>query len=108
MAFVDVTILIDVIGEIIAFNGVSPNNDGFNDHFQIQNIQFLEPNNTVIIYNRWGDKVFEMNNYNPDQSESRFEGRQNSGKELPSGVYFYKVEFSTGRPGLNGYLTLKR
>jgi len=103
-----VVLQIEVDGEIIAFNGLSPNNDGFNDHFQIQNIQFLEPSNNVTIYNRWGDKVFEMDNYNPDLPERRFEGRQNGGKELPSGVYFYKVEFSTSRPGLTGYLTLKR
>ncbi|MGB4973211.1 MAG: gliding motility-associated C-terminal domain-containing protein, partial [Cyclobacteriaceae bacterium] len=107
LSFVDVTISIDVIGEILTFNGISPNGDGMNDFFEIQNIQFLEPNNKVTIYNRWGDKVFEMDNYNPELPERRFEGRRNSGKELPSGVYFYKVEFSTSRPGLNGYLTLK-
>lgn len=108
MAFVDVTILIDVIGEIITYNGVSPNGDGFNDHFEIENIQFLEPNNKVVIYNRWGDKVFEVENYNPDDANRRFEGKQNDGKELPSGVYFYKVEFVSGRSSLNGYLTLKK
>jgi gliding motility-associated-like protein len=99
---------IDVNGEIIAYNGISPNGDEKNDYFKLENIEFLEPNNNVTIYNRWGDKVFEMTNYNSASAEQRFEGRQNNGKELPSGVYFYKVEFATGRPGLNGYLTLKR
>lgn len=107
-AFVDVTIEINVIGEIIAYTGISPNGDGLNDYFFIQNIQFLEPTNYVTIYNRWGDKVFEMENYNPDIPEKRFEGKQNNGKELPSGVYFYKVDFTSGRASLNGYLTLKK
>ncbi|MBX2941273.1 MAG: BspA family leucine-rich repeat surface protein [Cyclobacteriaceae bacterium] len=108
MAFTDVTIAINVAGEIIAFNGISPNNDGKNDHFHIENIQFLEPNNSVTIYNRWGDLVFEIDNYNPELSDRRFEGRQNNGKKLPSGVYFYKVDFESGRASLNGYLTLKK
>ncbi|MEP2668465.1 MAG: BspA family leucine-rich repeat surface protein [Cyclobacteriaceae bacterium] len=103
-----IVLQIEVDGEIIAYNGISPNNDGFNDYFLIQNIQFLEPTNIVTIYNRWGDKVFEMDNYNSDVQEKRFEGRQNDGKELPSGVYFYKVGFSSGRNQLSGYLTLKR
>ncbi|MEP2667354.1 MAG: FG-GAP-like repeat-containing protein, partial [Cyclobacteriaceae bacterium] len=105
---VDVSLQIEVDGEITAYNGISPNGDGQNDYFKIQNIQFLEPVNTVTIYNRWGDKVFEMDNYNSDVQEKRFEGRQNDGKALPSGVYFYKVDFSSGREGLTGYLTLKK
>ncbi|MEQ8361525.1 MAG: BspA family leucine-rich repeat surface protein [Cyclobacteriaceae bacterium] len=103
-----IVLQIEVDGEIIAYNGISPNSDGFNDHFEIRNIQFLEPNNKVAIYNRWGDKVFEMDNYDSATADRRFEGRQNNGKELPSGVYFYKVEFISGRSSLNGYLTLKK
>lgn len=103
-----IVLQIEVDGEIIAYNGISSNNDGFNDYFLIQNIQFLEPTNNVTIYNRWGDKVFEMDNYDPDDANRRFEGKQNDGKELPSGVYFYKVEFVSGRSSLNGYLTLKK
>ncbi|MGB4972710.1 MAG: gliding motility-associated C-terminal domain-containing protein, partial [Cyclobacteriaceae bacterium] len=104
----NISLSITIDGDIIAFNGISPNGDGMNDFFQIQNIQFLEPVNKVSIFNRWGDKVFEMDNYNSESAERRFEGRQNNGKELPSGVYFYKVEFNSGRSSLNGYLTLKK
>ncbi|MFZ1808692.1 MAG: BspA family leucine-rich repeat surface protein [Cyclobacteriaceae bacterium] len=104
----DATLFIEIDGGIIPYNGISPNGDGLNDYFLIQNIQFLEPGNSVTIYNRWGDKVFEMDNYNSEVSEKRFDGRQNDGKELPSGVYFYKVEFKSGNGSLNGYITLKR
>ncbi len=103
-----VTLQIEVDGEIRIFNGVSPNADGMNDFFRISNIQFLEPFNKVSIFNRWGDKVFEIDNYNSTDADKRFNGASNNGKALPSGVYFYKVEFSSGRPGLSGYLTLKR
>ena len=62
--------------------------------------------NSVKIYTRWGDKVFEVKDY--DNLNSIFEGKSDSGKDLPSGVYFYKVSFDNGKEGLSGYLTLKR
>lgn len=106
-ACASIILQIEVDGEIIVYNGVSPNGDGENDHLEIQNIQFLEPENKVNIYNRWGDKVFEMENYHSKDPARRFEGNQNNGTVLPSGIYFYKVEFQSGRAGLTGYLTLK-
>lgn len=106
MAFTDVTIEINVIGEITAYNGISPNNDGFNDYFKIENIEFLEPENQVLIYNRWGDKVYSADNYNNDSQ--RFTGVSNDGKELPNGVYFYKIKFFGIRSEMSGYLTLKK
>lgn len=102
----ETTINIQVDGNIIVHNGVSPNGDGKNDYFDIQNIAALGSENKVSIFNRWGDKVFEMINYN--NSDRRFDGKSDSGKELSSGVYFYKIEFSNGQPELKGYLTIKR
>ncbi|HRW99865.1 MAG TPA: FG-GAP-like repeat-containing protein, partial [Cyclobacteriaceae bacterium] len=104
----DVTVLITLNGQITVHNGISPNNDGLNDFFDIQNIQFIEPINKVTIYNRWGDKVYEQENYNSDDVSHRFDGKRNNGTELPSGIYFYKVEFPSGRSELTGYLILKK
>jgi gliding motility-associated-like protein len=50
--------------------------------------------NKVSIYNRWGDIVFEVQNYN--NTDRSFTGLSNSGNELPSGNYFYKIEFASG------------
>lgn len=107
-ACTNVVLQVDLNGEITVFNGVSPNGDGLNDYFKIENIQFIEPTNKVSIYNRWGDRVFEMDNYNSNDPNKRFEGIQNNGTELPNGIFFYKVEFPSGRSGMEGYLTLKR
>lgn len=109
-----ITIQIKVDGEIVAYNGLSPNGDGKNDFFLLENIQFLGPDNKVKIFNRWGDKVFEIDNYN--NVSIKFEGKQNNGTELPSGVYFYKVNYDKiiTQPGtssvgeMTGYLTIKR
>lgn len=99
-------IAIQVEGDIIVRNGISPNGDGKNDYFQLDNITTLGAQNKVSIFNRWGDKVFEVENY--DNQSRRFEGKSDAGNDLPSGVYFYKIEFSNGKPELKGYLTLKR
>jgi gliding motility-associated-like protein len=93
-------------GAIEIFNGISPNGDGLNDFFEIRNIAALEPNNKVSIYTRWGDKVFEVENYDNDQK--RFIGLNDNGNELTSGVYFYKVKFASGKADVTGYLTIKR
>lgn len=102
------TLSIEVDGAITIYNGISPNGDSKNDYFVIQNVQFLESDNRVRIFNRWGDLVYEMSGYNPDIPEKRFEGRQNDGTELPNGIYFYKVVFTSGRKELIGYITLKK
>ncbi len=97
---------IEVEGDIIVRNGFSPNGDPFNPFFRIDNITSLGAENKVSIFNRWGDRVFEIDNYN--NADRKFDGKSDGGKELPSGVYFYKIEFKNGRPELSGYVTLKR
>ncbi|MGE0588316.1 MAG: gliding motility-associated C-terminal domain-containing protein [Cyclobacteriaceae bacterium] len=107
-ACTNVSLQIEIDGEIVAYNGVSPNGDGLNDFFEIRNIQFLGPQNNVTIFNRWGDKVFEIEDYDNDNPDRRFNGVSDNGKDLPSGIYFYRIEFVSGRSSLEGYLTLKR
>jgi gliding motility-associated-like protein len=99
---------IDVIGDIEVFNGISPNGDEQNDIFLIQYIDVLPDtqNNKVSIFNRWGSKVFEVSNYN--NTTNVFRGLTDNGNELPSGTYFYKIEFNSGRKSESGYLTLKK
>jgi gliding motility-associated-like protein len=99
---------IDVIGDLEVYNGLSPNNDGLNEIFLIQYIDLLPDTqqNKVSIFNRWGSKVFEVSNYN--NTTNVFRGLNDSGNDLPSGTYFYKIEFETGRKSETGYLTLKR
>ncbi len=98
---------IEVIGEIEIYNAVSANGDGKNEAFIIESIDLIESkkDNTVSIYNRWGTKVFEVKNYN---KANTFKGLNNNGNELPSGTYFYKIEFDNGDESITGYLVLKR
>ena len=43
-------------------NVITPNGDGINDYFQITNIDYY-PNSEIKIYNRWGKRVYESQNY---------------------------------------------
>ena len=58
-------VLVDVekpcfIGEGIEIpNAFSPNNDGVNDEFCLQGLQNCIENFSILIYDRWGEKVFE-------------------------------------------------
>jgi len=89
------------------FNGFSPGkDDNVNSYFRIGNIERVSEKNKVTIYNRWGDVVFEVKDYNNSDASKRFEGISDNGKDLPTGTYYYKIEI-TGKT-LTGYLSLKR
>jgi len=102
------TLQVEVGGDIEVFNAVSPNGDTKNEIFFIQYINTLPDaqNNRVTIYNRWGDVVFEITNY--DNQARVFRGLNKNGYELSSGTYFYKIEFPSGRATKTGYLSLRR
>jgi gliding motility-associated-like protein len=95
---------INVIGEIEIFNAISANGDDKNPYFRIENIEALEPQNKVTIYNRWGSEVFEVENYT---EANAFRGLNQNGNELPSGTYFYKIIFKSSGKTQTGYLALK-
>lgn len=99
---------IEVTGGIVVYTAVSPNGDLLNDTWQIENIEIIPDaqDNIVKLYNRWGDEVFSTTDY--DNHEAVFKGLGNNGRELPSGTYFYKIEFHSGRASKTGYLVLKR
>nr|MCU0358410.1 FG-GAP-like repeat-containing protein [Cyclobacteriaceae bacterium] len=99
---------IDVTGDIVIFNGFSPNGDDFNAFFNIQYIDLFPDTrqNKVTIFNRWGDVVFETTNY--DNVNRVFTGISKNGSELQAGTYYYKIEFTSGRKTQTGFISLKR
>jgi gliding motility-associated-like protein len=98
---------IEVTGDIIVYNGISPNGDNFNSTWQIKNIELLPEtkNNKVTLYNRWGDEVFSIVDY--DNKTRVFVGLTNGGNKLPSGTYFYKIVLPDAGKTLTGFLSLK-
>lgn len=92
---------VNVITEIEVFNALSPNGDDKNQFLEIAG---LSTPNKVEIYNRWGDLVYETNDY--DNATNRFEGDSDSGNELPTGTYYYKINVRGNE--YTGYLVIKR
>jgi gliding motility-associated-like protein len=78
--------------ELVFYNSFTPNGDGSNDSFIIGNLD-LYPNNTLEIYNRYGQKVLSQNPYNNDWSGSYL------GTELPCGTYFYILDTHDDKGG---------
>lgn len=100
-------ILVEVNGSINAYNAVSPNGDGKNDYLMLEYIDVIPTtiSNKVTIYNRWGDEVFSVNDYN--NSTRVFAGLAKDGGLLPTGTYFYKIALSDGSKTLTGFIDLK-
>jgi gliding motility-associated-like protein len=84
---------------------ITPNGDGANDQFIIFCIGDF-PDNRLQVFNRWGQLVFEAENYN-----NNWEGTTRDGTPLPEGPYYYVLEFTDpeGNPvQQKGSLTILR
>ncbi len=80
-------------------NVFSPNGDGINDNWYIENIKYY-PENEVTVYNIYGNTVFTKKGYNND-----WQGTYN-GNPLPDGTYFYVVKIKESSPTLKGSLDI--
>ncbi|HMC96746.1 MAG TPA: gliding motility-associated C-terminal domain-containing protein, partial [Flavobacteriales bacterium] len=86
----------------------SPNGDGVNETFLIPGIEGY-PDNTVVIFNRWGGKVFEEAGY--DNRTVVWDGTSPNAAisgPAPAGTYFYIVDLANGKEALSGYVYLNR
>ena len=77
--------------EVRMVNLITPNGDGKNDFLVIPGIVKFGTN-TLRVFNRWGNVVYQKVNYMHD--EERFDGTFHS-KPLPVGNYYYVLSFRT-------------
>lgn len=102
----DVFALNNLIRTITIPQFISPNGDGQNDVLDIENLHYY-PENKLQVFNRWGNLVFEKDNYqndwdgtaNVDKGVNLLIGGDNP---LPSGTYFYILDL--GVEGLENYV----
>jgi len=85
---------LDAQCDIKIYSGFTPNGDGDNDLWIIDNIDQYK-NNEVSIYNRWGDEVWYASGYNNIDVDKVFEGVNKNGYDLPDGTYFYMVKIDS-------------
>ncbi|GAB3561514.1 hypothetical protein GCM10027578_02370 [Spirosoma luteolum] len=67
-------------------NVFTPNGDGKNDTFQPMRCARAVESVNLIVFNRYGTKVYETSG-----PALNWDGRSTDGTELPSGLYYYQV-----------------
>ncbi len=70
--------------DLVIPNVFTPNGDGINDLFEILNLEHY-PMAQIVIYNRWGNKVFEHSDYYNNWWD---------GQNHPDGVYYYVIRYT--------------
>ncbi len=97
------TVTVELFPELNISNGFTPNGDGKNDTWIIDYISQF-PDNTVEIFNRWGDIIFTSKGYSVP-----FDGKY-KGSDLPVGTYYYVIKLN--HPGypkpITGPITIFR
>lgn len=82
------TVTITVLGECIKVkNAFTPNGDGVNDTWRVYDTYSCLANVRVQVFNRYGSRVFQSQNYRNDWS-----GTYN-GQPLPDATYYYVIDF---------------
>jgi len=77
-------------------NVITPNGDGKNDVFQVENLVSY-PESEILIYNRWGKLIYQNKDYRNDWD----------GGESPDGVYFYVLTLQD-KTSFHGTVTVFR
>ena len=91
--------LVSVIGFPKFF---TPNNDSFNDYWQVSGIKNnIQANSTIFIFDRFGKLLKELDPLSPG-----WDGKFN-GTDLPTSDYWFRVILEDGRTFTN-HFTLKR
>lgn len=88
------------VGDCDIPNIFTPNEDGVNDVFEVPCLgtnQVAE----LIVFNRWGDWVYESDNY-----QNQWDGTH-KGEALPDGTYFYIIRIENEEP-MQGSVEIRR
>lgn len=85
----------------ILFNAFTPNGDGKNDTWIVDRLN-LYPKNKLTILDKWGNSLFEKNNY-----QGEWDGKL-KGEDLPTGTYYYLLDLGNGAKPFAGTVTLLR
>ncbi|MFH1118293.1 MAG: gliding motility-associated C-terminal domain-containing protein, partial [Bacteroidota bacterium] len=91
------------VDDIVIYHGVSPNGDGNNDIWKIKGIEGF-PDNEVMIFNRWGDKIKDLSHY--DNVNVFWDATNKHNELVPDGTYYYILEIR-GVKTFTGWIYVK-
>jgi gliding motility-associated-like protein len=91
---------------ITVYKVFSPNDDNTHEFWEIENIN-LYPEALVQVYDRTGRQVYNRRNY-INAEEDAFAGKDQQGRILPSGTYYYIIDLENEDTVFKGVLTIVR
>lgn len=94
-------VVVKVFENPVIPNAFSPNGDGINDVWNIQNLNTY-PDAAINVFNRYGQKVFTSVGYS-----TPWNGKYNS-KDLPVATYYYVIDTKKGHKPFSGSVTILR
>lgn len=97
------SVVVSLSGDVVltVYNIITPNGDNLNDTWYIENILNF-PNNSVSIFNRYGQVVYEATSYVNDWDGTR------EGDPLPDGAYYYIIELTDSGDTFKGTINIVR
>ena len=87
------------------YTGLTPNSDSKNDIWYIGGIDTI-PDNTVRIYNRWGELIWKGDHY--DNLNVAFAGKNTKNQDVVEGTYYYTIDLNTRKKHYVGWIELSR
>ena len=91
--------------DLVATNAFSPDGDGVNDTWIVEQLTVWN-NNKVVIMNRWGDKIWEADNY--DNTTVAWDGTNSSGSPVTAGTYFYVITIANRARSYSGWVQITK
>jgi gliding motility-associated-like protein len=100
-----VSLPVVLLSEVKIYSGFTPNDDGYNDTWIIENAEGYGSKIEVKIFNRWGELIFQSTGYDGAKAwDGTFKG-----KPLPIGTYYYIIDIKDGKTNpITGAVTLIR
>ncbi|MDO7138820.1 gliding motility-associated C-terminal domain-containing protein, partial [Algibacter lectus] len=98
------------LGCVSVINEFSPNGDGLGDTLVINCIDNY-PNNSLEVYNRWGNIVYKKKSYSStNEWDGTSDGRSTllQSEKLPVGTYYYVLDLGNGSKPMVGWLYINR
>jgi len=98
-----VNVNVDIICEKLTFlSGFSPDDDGVNDTFTVIGAEAY-PNNSLVVFNKWGEEVFASVSY-----KNNWDGTDKDGEPLVSEDNVYYYVFNDGEGNIfSGYMKIE-
>jgi gliding motility-associated-like protein len=101
---------VTALGCVSVINEFSPNGDGYGDTLVINCIDNY-PNNSLEVYNRWGNVVYKKKGYgSSNEWDGTSDGRSTvaQSEKLPVGTYYYVLDLGNGSKPKVGWLYINR